>query len=140
MFRYGSVATAETIYQLCMIVRFPRYPAADVPAVLPILVTILVPKPVFLVSDNHHVRDDKTKTGVSKQSRGPKEPGFCKQDEHHTNIHWISDVTIEADYDQFLRFVERSQRSLTDMREGPYAPEENGCSNHENQHRRVLSQ
>ena len=75
---FGGKADVEAICLLCMIIRFPRYPAANMLAVLPKLVAILVSKPIFLVPNNKHVGDDKTKTSVRQQIRRPKEPRFRK--------------------------------------------------------------
>ena len=109
------------------------------PAVLSELFTILVSKPIFLVSDYDQVRDDEAKTGVRKQIRRPEKPGLRKQYENQANVHRISDVTIKPNHDQLPSFVKGGQCSLTYVSKRPDAPQEEEGSERQYQHCRVLS-
>ena len=77
-----------------IVVSLSGNPAPNMLAVAPKLVTIFVAKPVFLISDNNHIRDDKTNARVRNQNSRPEKPGLRQENEYHTNIHRISDVAI----------------------------------------------
>lgn len=82
-------------------------------AVSSIFIPISESKPVFFVSNNKYIRNDKANASVLNQGNRRKEPALSEQDEHYTNIHRIPDITIGANDDELVSFIEWRQGTFT---------------------------
>src|SRR5690349_15927427 len=66
----------------------------------------------FFIQCNEQVHRDEEQDGISQQIPISKPQEMTEQDQKYTDIHWITDVSIQARDDQFLWRVDGRGRPL----------------------------